>query len=235
MINNVLNINSSTMDNGAIDWTYDGGNNTVFLTNYTPSGTSAIGTPATSDFLVANGSGAQGYNLIQLGNDANINGLQATSYLTSLGTIQGARVYVNGGTIPGLPGIYAAATQSLGFATNTHAAGAIDANQNWRIGEATVPTISSGACGTGTNGTIAAGGNNQGFEVLIGSAATTTCTITFANSGFVTAPREAQITAADSAAAAIGTTGAYVSSLGTTSLVITGTALANADYYVQVQ
>jgi len=33
----------------------------------------------------------------------------------------------------------------------------------------------------------------------------------------------------------VGTTQDYVSTLNTTTLVITGAALANADYYVQVQ
>ena len=131
--------------------------------------------------------------------------------------------------------MYLPASNTIGFSTNATAAGVIDADQNWRIGGSGTPTIASGACGTGTNGSIAANGNNQGFEVDIGSAATTTCTITFANSGFVTAPREAQLTAHNAAAAAQGTTLAYVSSLGTTTMVITGSALANANYYVQVQ
>ena len=61
------------------------------------------------------------------------------------------------------------------------------------IGGAGTPNIASGACGTGTNGTIAANGNDQAFEVLIGSAATTTCTITFA-SAFGTAPGEVKPT-----------------------------------------
>ena len=151
-------------------------------------------------------------------------------------TFVGPNVNVTGNIIPN-SGIYrqSSGVQNLAFAAAGVYAGNIDADQNWRIGGSGTPTISSGACGTGTNGSIAANGNNQGFEVDIGSAATTTCTITFANSGFVTAPREAQLTAHNAAAAAQGTTLAYVSSLGTTTMVITGSALANADYYVQVQ
>jgi len=154
-------------------------------------------------------------------------GIYASSYV-------GGNINVNGSILPGT-GIYRPASNTLGISSAGTAAGVIDANQNWRIGGAGTPTISSGACGTGTNGTIASNGNNQGFEVIIGSAATTTCTITFATSGFVTAPREAQLTPANSTAAAQGTTLAYVSSLGTTTMVITGSALANANYYVQVQ
>jgi len=130
-------------------------------------------------------------------------------------------------------GLYSSSTNILDFDTNDTFAGLIDANQHWRIGGTGTPTIASGACGTGTNGTIAANGNDQGFEVLIGSAATTSCVITFA-SAFTTAPRAAQLTAADSAALP-GSAGDYVSGLTTTTLTITGTALANANIYVQVQ
>ena len=130
-------------------------------------------------------------------------------------------------------GLYLPAANTLGFSTSTTAAGLIDANQHWRFGGSGTPTIASGACGTGTNGTIAANGNDQSFEVLIGSAATTTCTITFA-SAFTTAPRAAALTPADAAAAAVGTTVDYISTLNTTTLVITGAALANTQYYVHV-
>jgi len=160
--------------------------------------------------------------------------IDTTSNLVASGNILGNSVQATGNNSVDA-GINRPSSHTLGFQTSATSAGVIDANQNWRIGGAGTPTISSGACGTGTNGSIAANGNNQGFEVDIGSAATTTCTITFANSGFVTAPREAQLTAHNAAAAAQGTTLAYVSSLGTTTMVITGSALANANYYVQVQ
>lgn len=153
-----------------------------------------------------------------------------------VGALNALKLTVNAtSTVPGGPGLYSLVSGNLDFGANGNYAGNIDANQNWRIGGAGTPTISSGACGTGANGTIAANGNNQAFEVLIGSAATTTCTITFANSGFVTAPREATFSPSNAAAAATGTTMAYVSTLSTTTLVLTGAALANTTYYVHVQ
>ena len=158
--------------------------------------------------------------------------------LTAVNNVISAQFGINGmGSLGGYPGLYSPSSNQLGFssgATGSQAsAGLIDTNQHWRIGGSGTPTISSGACGTGTNGTIAANGNDQSFEVMVGSAATTTCTITFASS-FSTAPRAAEITPANATAAATGTTAAYVSSLGTTTMVITGSALASADYYVHV-
>ena len=154
------------------------------------------------------------------------------TYTTGAAISTGIRL-AGGSLSSAYAGIYSS-SGSMIFSVPGVLSGDIDTTGHWRIGEAGTPTISSGACGTGTNGSIAANGNDQGFEVLIGSAATTTCTITFSGT-FATAPREAQITPANSAAAAQGTTLAYVSSLGTTSMVITGSALANANYYVQVQ
>jgi len=205
-------------------------NNCTFASSSVETITNAaclyIGTP-----LMGSNTTLSNYYSIYTTGAALLNG--GTTTFTGSGSTT-PNLSVTGSGVPGA-GIYRPATSTLGFSTNTTAAGVIDANQNWRIGGASTPTISSGACGTGTNGTIAANGNNQGFEVDIGSAATTTCTITFANSGFVTAPREAQLTAHNAAAAAQSTTLAYVSSLGTTTMVITGSALANANYYVQVQ
>lgn len=90
------------------------------------------------------------------------------------------------------------------------------------------PTIASGACGTGTNGVITSGHNQAGL-VTIGAAATTTCTINFSTT-FSTIPDSCVIFPANAAAAATGTTIAYVSSISTTQWVITGSALANAAY-----
>ena len=107
----------------------------------------------------------------------------------------------------------------------------MDANQHVKLGNATAPTIASGACGATTNGTILAGSNDHIGVVQIGAAATTTCTITFAGT-WATAPRACLISPANAAAAAWATTVAYVNpaNITTGQWVITGTALANANY-----
>jgi hypothetical protein len=90
------------------------------------------------------------------------------------------------------------------------------------------PTITSGACGTTTNGTIAAGGTNQSGEVIIGSAATTSCTINFSTT--IVAPL-ACLLEPGNAQAATELANSYVSAITTGHFVITGTALASTDYY----
>jgi len=91
------------------------------------------------------------------------------------------------------------------------------------------PTIASGACGTTTNGTLASGSTNQAGEVIIASASTSTCTISF-SATLGAAPLACSLTPGNAAAAAWGTTGAYVSSITTGHWVITGT-LASTDFY----
>jgi hypothetical protein len=91
------------------------------------------------------------------------------------------------------------------------------------------PTIASGACGTGTNGVVTSGDNQSGL-ITIGSAATTTCTISFSGTLGV-APKACLLTPQNAAAAAGATTLARVSSISATAWVITGSALANAAYY----
>jgi len=131
-------------------------------------------------------------------------------------------------------GFNAPSGNSLSFTTSGTVAGTVDLHQHWRIGGSGTPTIAANACGSTTQGTILAGGNDQSFQVTVGTAAVTTCTITFA-SAFTTAPRTADLTPANAVAAATGTAAAYISALSTTSVTITGTALAGAVYYIQVQ
>jgi hypothetical protein len=109
-------------------------------------------------------------------------------------------------------------------------AGVFDTKQHFQPGNSTAPTIASAACGALTNGTIGAGSNDQAMLIQIGAAATTSCAISFAGT-WTAAPRACEITPANAAAAAQGTTGAYVSAISTTTLTITGTALAGANYY----
>ena len=114
------------------------------------------------------------------------------------------------------------------------AAGNIDTNGNWRLGQAGVPTVAANACGSTTQGTVAAGSTNQSGQLTVGTAAVTSCVITFANSGFTTAPRAVVLQPANATAAAAGTTLAYVSAISATTFTITGNALASASYYYMV-
>jgi hypothetical protein len=91
------------------------------------------------------------------------------------------------------------------------------------------PTIASGACGATTNGTIAAGGTNQSGEVIIASATTTTCTISFSTT--LSAAPIACLLEPGNAQAATELANSYVSAITTGHFVITGTALASTDYY----
>jgi len=90
-----------------------------------------------------------------------------------------------------------------------------------------MPSIASGACGATTNGSVS--GTNQAGLITIGSATTTTCTVSFSTT--ITAPNSCVVFPANATAAATGTTVARVSSIGTTSFVVSGSALASSNYY----
>jgi hypothetical protein len=109
-----------------------------------------------------------------------------------------------------------------------------DVTQHCQRGNATAPTIASGACGALTNGAVVAGSNDQSMEITIGAAATTSCAITFAGT-WTLAPRSCSLTPSNAAAAAWGTTGAYISGHTATTVTITGSALAGANYSVQCE
>ena len=97
------------------------------------------------------------------------------------------------------------------------------------VNTGTTPTIASGACGTGTNGSIA-GTDNSGL-VTIGAVATTSCTISF-HATLAVAPNACVITAANATAAGdIVSSAIYVSSITTAHFVITGSALASNNFY----
>jgi len=157
--------------------------------------------------------------------------VSTTGVVTSAASMSAPSLRVTGAG-PAVIGIYSPATNQLGFSTASTAAGIIDAGQHWRIG-ANTPTISSGACGATTNGTLSAASSDQSGEVIIASAATTLCTITF-GIAYTTAPRAVILQAANSAAAG-QSTNVYVSSIVAGSFVITGTALASTSWYYWVQ
>lgn len=104
------------------------------------------------------------------------------------------------------------------------------------IGNAGPPTIASGACGTTTNGTITAGSTNSSFEINIGAAATTTCTVSF-TTAFPVAPKTCVFSPGSAGAAALGTTIPYSAKadVTTTAFVLHGAALATTVWEVQCQ
>jgi hypothetical protein len=97
------------------------------------------------------------------------------------------------------------------------------------VSTAGTPAIASGACGTTTNGAVVAGSTNQSGNITIGAAATTTCTLTWSATLGV-APNACVFFPANATAAATGTTVARTGAPSTTQVVLTGGALANANY-----
>lgn len=151
------------------------------------------------------------------------------------GTADGGALAITAGGTGGATA--SAARTSLGVPTGTSGAvlGFLNGN-NTHSGTNTfsgqivstfgTPTIASGACGTGTNGSIS--GTNQSGVITIGAAGTTTCTISFSTT--IVAPGACLIFPGNAAAAATGTTVARVGAPSTTQWVITGSALASAVY-----
>ncbi len=92
-----------------------------------------------------------------------------------------------------------------------------------------LPTIASGACGTTTNGAVVAGSTNQSGNITIGAAATTTCTITW-SATLAVAPNACVFFPANATGADTNTTRARVGAPSTAQVVLTGSALANANY-----
>jgi hypothetical protein len=127
--------------------------------------------------------------------------------------------YVNtgtsGGTVPLLNG------NNIFSGTSTFS--------NQIISASGTPTIASGACGTGANGAVVLGSTNQSGSITIGASATTTCTISW-SATLATAPNACVFFPMNATAAATGTTLARNSAPTTSQVVLTGGALANANY-----
>lgn len=92
-----------------------------------------------------------------------------------------------------------------------------------------LPTIASGACGATTNGAVVAGSTNQSGQITIGSASTTTCTISW-SATLAAAPNACVFFPMNATAAATGTTVARIGAPTTGGVVLTGSALANSNY-----
>jgi hypothetical protein len=100
-------------------------------------------------------------------------------------------------------------------------------NGQSQVAQLGIPTIASGACGTGTNGSIS--GTNFSGVITIGASATATCTIGFSQT-IPVPPTACLIFPGNAAAAATGTTVARVGAPSTTNWVIMGSALASTVY-----
>jgi len=88
-------------------------------------------------------------------------------------------------------------------------------------------TITSGDCGTTTNGTVA--GTDTSGLITIGAVATTACKVSFA-AAIAAAPKACVITAGNAAAIA-ATALPYISAITTTYFTITGAVLASTNWY----
>lgn len=159
-------------------------------------------------------------------------------------TLSSSAATITGGTINGTT--LGATTASTGKFTTLTATGAaslqstlavtgaatlsstLSASSHGRLATGTTPTVGSNACGSTTQGTIS--GTDQAFTLTVGTASVTSCTVTF-GSAFATAP-VCVFAPANAAAAAQGTTAAYLSSTSTTTFVLAGTALASTKYTV---
>jgi len=112
-----------------------------------------------------------------------------------------------------------------GYVANMSANYIEDNGGKFLVRGGTAPTISS--CGTAP----AISGSDSSFKLTMGSGALTSCVVNF-GSTWATAPKSCQLTAANSTAAATGTTGAYVSAISTTQVTITGLNMTSAIYNV---
>ena len=122
-------------------------------------------------------------------------------------------------------GSVAAPAGSVGILTTAPAAALHDAGGKFLVTGGTAPVINS--CGTAS----AVTGADSSFNLTVGTGATTSCSISF-GTAWTTAPAVCTLQPTNAAAAAQATTGAYVSAISTTTLTLTGIALANATYGV---
>lgn len=127
---------------------------------------------------------------------------------------------ISGGTINNAT--IGATTPSSAKVTSLNASGQITSTTG-------LPTIASGACGATTNGAVVSGSTNQSGQITIGSAATTTCTISW-SATLAVVPNACVFFPMNAAAAATSTTVARVGAPTNTQVVLTGSALANANY-----
>lgn len=121
-----------------------------------------------------------------------------------------------------------------GAAVGAGSAGQVDVNGHFLLGKQSTPTITSGACGTTTNGVITSG-SDQSFIVTIGSATTTACAINF-GSTWTTKPRSCVFAAASAGSAAV-TVLPHIdpTNITTTAVTLSGAVLASTVWNIQCQ
>jgi hypothetical protein len=118
---------------------------------------------------------------------------------------------------------------------NGKAAGQFVYNGRGNFQDTTLPTITSGDCGTTTNGSITSGGTGISFNVVIGSATTTSCKIHFGQTWPYT-PKGCVAYPANSASAAL-TVLPYIAhaDLAATYMILRGTALTSTTFNIMCQ
>jgi len=168
---------------------------TVYIANAPAAGTNVT---ETSKYALFIDNGAQSY---------------LSGQVTSGGAMVASFFYPTSSTVPGV-GMYLPATNQVGFATNSTAAGYIDPNQHWHFGNtAATPTLS--ACGSAPS--MATGSTDNSGQVNTGGGTMLlSCTVnfaaTFATTPFcIISPRNVSAQAA----------GAYISAVSTTAFTLT--------------
>ena len=210
---------------------YGTGNNySTFLGNICNGGT-ITGTPGTHSAeygndgsaipVVNGGTGVATITGAIKGNGTSAFTQAACADLSNGGTSCAANTGTSGGNVPLLNGNNTTSGNNMHSGTETFSSQIIPAYGT--------PTIASGACGATTNGTLAAGSTNQSGEVIIASATTTTCTVSFSTT--LAAAPLACVLQAGNAQAATELANEYISAITTGHFVITGTALASTSYY----
>ncbi len=92
------------------------------------------------------------------------------------------------------------------------------------------PTIASGACGAGANGTLATSSTNQAGKVVIGSSATAGCNINFSTT-LTQTPVSCVVTPATALLATNQLSSVFISSVTNSAWVLTGNILASTNWY----
>lgn len=213
----ILSINSSAhvvnLNVGAISATTFAGTGSETLTFANGSGINGI--------TLNGGTSSGDYAIISLQNGGVTRGrLVANESINDLRIDTGGSV----GTIT----FYYGASYTLAMQIGTN--GIISTARHFSPSTSNTPTISSGACGATTNGTIS--GTDQAGLITIGSATTSACAVTFGSSTWASGPNSCVITPSTSSSASAL---AYVSALSASGFTVSGTVLASTSFYYNCQ
>jgi hypothetical protein len=139
-------------------------------------------------------------------------------------------VWTSGNGDVAIPGLGTATIDNMAIGNTTPSSGKFTTlNASSQITtSAGLPTIASGACGTTTNGAIVAGSTNQAGQITIGSAATTSCTVSF-SATLAAAPKMCVFSPMNAAAIA-ATTLPYMAAPTTGGFVLNGAVLASTNW-----